>query len=100
MNNQIVCFTNPRGIYNCFCDYDVDTNKFCSKFLFEVDMSGNNFVPKLGQNDKNYLFISSKEVALVSSLEEKLHCVKRPKLVERPSSFDLRKHLKRELLLS
>ena len=80
MESKIIFFIDNdiekvKGIFKCFvCDrnigLEVYENEFCKTFLFNAVERDSNIQPILGQNGNNFLFISSRAVKLVSSLNE------------------------------
>ena len=78
MENRIICFVDNssdrgKGLFHCFVQNskigsDAYTNMFCRTFLYEADED--DFLPVLGQNGNNFLFISPQEVKLVATLCE------------------------------
>lgn len=77
MNNQIICFVDnrngnsDRGLFHCFSQKSEEFAKpFCEEFLFKTDRNEKEFDSILGREGKNYLFISSRSVKLVSSLDD------------------------------
>ena len=81
MERKIICFIknemNQKGIFHCFRHggniLDADINPFCNSFLYEEFEEGDKILNIIlgKEGGKNYLFISSQGVELVSTFADR-----------------------------